>query len=342
MKPLRVVSLFAGAGGLEIALCQTLPVEAIISTDSNATFLRTTQVNMPSHFPNVRHSAIAADVRTLQGKDFLDRLGGQCDLVMGGPPCDDFTKYGRRLGLAGDKGPLIFEFARLILEIKPSVFLFENVPNILRAAAKGYGDMQTILEQGGYKLAWKKLRADHFGAPTVRERIFLWGISSKKDHLPSFPEPTHAPSTDSNLLSTIAELKKCVTVGEVLGSLPDTDSPEANNILNHVPRRHRPGTIEGFKNIPPGGFERGSYRYRAPWSGPCWSLTAGLDDSTKAHLHPCHHREMTVREYARIHGFPDTWHFAGTNENGTKQVANSVPIALGQAVISRLYSCFIV
>jgi DNA (cytosine-5)-methyltransferase 1 len=83
---------------------------------------------------------------------------------------------------------------------------------------------------------------------------------------------------------------------------------------------------------------RKSFRYRAPWSGLIQSLTAGRDDSTKAYLHPLYHREMTVREYARLHMFPDSWVFAGTANNGIKQVANSVPLPLGEAVIAAAVS----
>jgi DNA (cytosine-5)-methyltransferase 1 len=339
VRPLRVVSLFAGAGGLEIALCNTLPVEAIVSSDSNATFLKTTEINLPNHFPKVKHTAIVSDARALTGKMLTEALGGPCDLVMGGPPCDDFTKYGRRRGLEGDKGPLIFEFSRLVTEIRPRAFLFENVPNILKVARNGFEQVITEIQDAGYICAWKLLKASDFGAPTLRERVFLLG-ASEVHASPPFPDPTHGSGDKEDLFATGNSLKPLATVCSVLQSLPPVEARDTCKILNHTPRKHREATIHGFTSIAQGGFERGSYRYRAPWDGLCWSLTAGLDDSTKAHLHPLLHREMTVREYARIHGFPDSWHFQGTNENGTKQVANSVPVPLGEAVLMSLSSCF--
>ena len=106
-RKVRIVSLFAGAGGLEIAACRTGLVESIVSTDSNATFLSTVEKNMPTHFPEVRHSSIVADVRKLKGANLREMLGCQPDIVMGGPPCDDYTQFGKRRGFSGEKGPLI-------------------------------------------------------------------------------------------------------------------------------------------------------------------------------------------------------------------------------------------
>lgn len=76
-----------------------------------------------------------------------------------------------------------------------------------------------------------------------------------------------------------------------------------------------------------------SFRYRAPWEGLCRSITAGTDNSTKPYVHPLHHREISVREYARIHGFPDSWDFKGTRCNGLKGIANAVPVQLVKPVI---------
>ena len=130
-----------------------------------------------------------------------------------------------------------------------------------------------------------------------------------------------------------SDLLPYVSVGDVLKDLPDNCEPTALNFNNHTARIHRPSTIEHFKTIPQGIQVKKSYRYRAPWDGPSHSLTAGMDSSTKSYIHPIYHREMSVREYARIHGFPDTWIFSGTRSNGLKQVANAVPVLLAESVL---------
>jgi DNA (cytosine-5)-methyltransferase 1 len=336
--PLRVVSLFAGAGGLEIALCNTLPVEAIVSSDSNPVFLKTTEVNLPIHFPKVRHTAIVSDARSLTGKMLIEALGGPCDLVMGGPPCDDFTKYGRRRGLEGDKGPLIFEFSRIVAEIRPRAFLFENVPNILKVARRGFEQMIADLQAAGYNSSWKLLKACDYGVPTIRERVFLAGTLD--NGVFAFPEPTHGKCKDQCTLFDANSLKSYILVSDVLHDVPAPYSKGSERFSNHQTRQHSEQTIAKLALVAQGKWVRGSYRYRSPWNGLCSSLTAGEDHATKSHIHPLHDREMSVREYARIHMFPDSWIFQGNHHNGIKQVANAVPIPLGIAVMRSLGMTF--
>jgi DNA (cytosine-5)-methyltransferase 1 len=332
---LRIVSLFAGAGGLDLAACQTGLVSELVSNDSNPVFLSTTGVNVTKHFPHVRHAVKCADARALTGADLCAIASGRIDVVMGGPPCDDFTTFGRKRGASGPKAPLVFEFSRLVRELEPTGFLFENVPNLLRSSRQLFDELLRDLSASGYEVAWRVIRASDFGAPTLRERLFVLGI--RGSHMaPRFPTATHFdPSGDQRLLPGI-DLRPCLTVREALRGLPDVGPEDQTGFSNHTGRTHRLQTIEHIKTVPRGVAVRQSYRYRAPWDGLCRSLTAGLDDSTKSYIHPEFHREMSVREYARIHGFPDSWKFSGTHHNGIKQVANAVPVALGRAVVTSL------
>ena len=341
---LRIVSLFAGAGGLDIAACSSGRVISLVSTDSHSIFLSTTERNIPRHFPSVKHRSIGSDARDLKGSELLEAAGGSVDLVIGGPPCDDFTKTGLRRGFDGAKGPLIYEFVRLVDELKPRFFVFENVPNLAVQFADEFSHFTAYFKEAGYQVRWEILSANDYGAPTMRKRIFMVGASSQADiDSYRFPEPTHAPGRSfPTLFDESSELKPAVLVRDVLGDLPDriygSDAPSP--FLNHTGRFHRPETIEKMKRVPAGVDTRQSFRYRAPWDGLCRSLTAGLDESTKSYLHPAFHREMSVREYARIHCFPDTWFFEGTHHNGIKQVANSVPIPLGTAVMREVHRLF--
>ena len=148
----------------------------------------------------------------------------------------------------------------------------------------------------------------------------------------AFPTRTHGQTDDSDLFDSTSAMLPFFTVGEALAGLPDAKSPEAERYLNHTGRFHRPKTIEHMMTVPQGVAISKSYRYRPALSGLSRSLTAGVDHSTKSYLHPSYHREMSVREYARLHVFPDTWDFAGTHHNGIKQVANAVPIPLGRVL----------
>jgi DNA (cytosine-5)-methyltransferase 1 len=341
-KGLNIVSLFAGAGGLEIAACSTGCVQRVVSTDSNPVFLATTERNMPSHFPNVEHRALVADVRKLNARQLTDLLDESVDVVMGGPPCDDFTPTGLRRGMEGHNGPLINEFARLVHEIRPRFFLFENVPNLIRQFRNTFTNYLANWQEQGWHIQWKLLDACNYGAPTLRQRVFLVGTRNRAWlNGFSFPEATHGPKDEEPDLFG-RRSKPFVTVGDVLQGLPDVGTRDAESLglTNHLGRKHRPGTVEHIKTVPSGDYLKESFRYRAPWDGLCWSLIAGLDDSTKSHIHPVFHREMSVREYARIHCFPDSWFFCGTLNNGIKQVANSVPIPLGAAVWRQIHDLF--
>jgi DNA (cytosine-5)-methyltransferase 1 len=329
-----VVSLFTGAGGLDIAICRSAEVAELFSTDSNPIFLQTTIENMPKHFPNVRHTHCVCDVRELTGSMIRRRFANRPDLVIGGPPCDDFTRFGRRKGLGGDKGPLVFEFARIVAELRPRCFVFENVPTLPQMFDNAFRKLLACFRDAGYEPHYRTLAAWAYGAPTLRERVFVVGFKDTKTQSAwsGFPDPTHSRADATNDLFS-SSLPFTPTLRQVLDDLPDVEDPRAALFSNHQARLHRPATIEHLRQVPAGMEVARSFRYRPAMDGLCRSLTAGLDDSTKAYIHPLFHREMTVREYARIQGFPDSWAFAGTLNNGIKQVANAVPIPMGEVVL---------
>jgi DNA (cytosine-5)-methyltransferase 1 len=337
------VSLFCGAGGLEIGACRSGWVSDLFSTDSNETFLSTTINNIDTHFPDVNHTSLCCDSRELEGGLIHDQLKRSVDIVFGGPPCDDYTRFGRRRGVKGDKGPLIFDFLRIANETNTECFVFENVPNLNQQFKDVFSDFLDVANEYGFHCKSTLLEARNFGAPTQRKRIFVVGWKNEQKNeefqfpVPKFYHPSELPLSNSQE----AMEGPYVTVGEVLKDLPDVKTPEAESILNHVGRNHRPATIDHIKTVPQGKKIQKSFRYRAPWDGLTQSLTAGLDDSTKSQIHPIFHREMSVREYARIHQFPDTWEFSGTHHNGIKQVANAVPIGLSSAVIHEVIDCFL-
>jgi len=338
-KKLTTVSLFAGAGGLEIAACSTSLVGRLFSTDSNQVFLQTVIDNITTHFSGIKHSHLVIDARELTGSMIGEALGtNEIDLVMGGPPCDDFTTFGRKRGTTGEKAPLIMEFSRLISELRPKAFLFENVPNLTRQFNRFFVDFLDSFPKAYGTIKWEILSAMNYGAPTLRKRVFAVGFMGEKPRERfQFPTPIRgAANGQRSLFVNDTDLDPYTTVGDVLTDLPDVTDTRGGRHLNHTGRQHRKATVEHIKTVPQGVAVKKSYRYRAPWDGLCRSLTAGVDYSTKSYIHPIYHREMSVREYARIHGFPDSWLFNGNHHNGIKQVANAVPVLLGLAIINSI------
>jgi len=333
-KNLKIISLFSGAGGLEIGASETNLISDIFSTDRNEKFYTTISENMKSHYPKINHSGIVLDAKDLSGNLILKKSNFSPDIVMGGPPCDDFTTTGRRMGSKGDKGGLIFDFLRIVNELNAPCFVFENVPNLAKQFKLYFEEFLNQSKKYGYHTKWDILKASDFGAPTQRSRIFVVGYKKiNKFQNFEFPNPTHFAEEELTLFKKMNLDTRFNYVSDVLQDLPDINTLSSKKFLNHIGRKHRPETVEHLKTVPQGKSVKKSYRYRAPWHGLCRSLTAGLDDSTKAYIHPIYHREMSVREYARIHGFPDKWFFYGTLHNGVKQVANAVPIPLAKAVL---------
>jgi len=334
---LNIVSLFSGAGGFDIAACETGRVGNLFSTDSNPIFLDTLIRNLPKHYKDINHSSLVSDVQLISKEIIFSKLDlKKIDLLVGGPPCEDFSSNGRKKGSKGDKAPLIFEYSRLVNELSPSVFLFENVPNI-KAICKDFFQIFKDELLIKYNVHQQILSAAEFGSPTIRKRLFLVGYSKKINFVDfEFPKPTHGKLDKQINFFDKIEKKEFVTVGKVFEGLPDVKKDGSSTFHNHTGRSHKPETIDHMSKIKHGTVGNKSYRYKPHMSGLCHSLTAGMDNSTKSYIHPIYPREMSVREYARLHGFADSWIFSGTHHNGIKQVANSVPLPLGKAILKQL------
>jgi len=319
-----------------LALCETGRVANLFSTDAQEVFLSTATKNIGSHFPSLRHISIVCDARILTGNDIQKRIGKKIDVLVGGPPCDDFTIFGLRRGENGPKAMLIFEYSRLVRELRPQGFLFENVPNLTRMFLPLFERLLEELRAAGYSVEWRILRACDYGSPTMRERVIVIGIKNSDMRI-CFKPATHCKiEKQEELFSDEPPRCNFTLVRDVLAGMPDAGTLEQTGLYNHTGRTHRPQTIAHLRTVPQGVAIKQSYRYRAPWDSLCRSLTAGLDDSTKSYIHPWYDREMSVREYARLHGFPDSWIFMGTHHNGIKQVANAVPLPLGRAAVETL------
>lgn len=335
---LNCVSTFAGAGGLDLALCRTGCIRRLYSTDSNPVFLNTVVSNAPHHHREVEYFHQVARAEELNADAIKETLGTQqIDLIMGGPPCDDFTTFGRKAGFRGQKAPLVFEFARLVHTLQPRAFVFENVPNLASMAREGFEEFLNQLKVSGFQSQHAILPAWGFGAPTLRSRLFVIGFREDRDlsNFRGFPDRTHRKPVDTtDMFESL--LPPAQTVSEALKGLPDVGTLEGTGFHNHTGRNHRPETVEKMRAVEQGRSTSASFRYRPHLAGLSRSLTAGLDDSTKSYIHPVYPREMSVREYARLHGFPDSWIFSGTHHNGIKQVANAVPIKLGYAILARV------
>ena len=319
-RELSAVSLFAGGGGLTKGV-QLAGFNILFVSDINESCGETLRRNFPGAIVET------ADVKYLSGTGILTLNGkraGEISLMCAGPPCQAFTILGKRRSLDDPRGQLVFEYIRLITEVQPEAFLFENVKGIL-SVNKGR-DWQRLLQYfsatTGYKLYWKVLNAVDYGVPQFRERVFVVGLREWK--LPfAFPQATHADRDGLGLFHQ--GLLPYVTVRQAL--------QHVEGLANHEKRIHGPRVSERYKRTPSGGRDKTDHTDRLEWDEPAGTVLVGSSaGGGRPHIHPTEHRHITVREAARLQSFPDSYVFCRTSTAQYRQIGNAVPPVLARAV----------
>jgi len=264
---------------------------------------------------------------------------GEPSAVIAGPPCQGYSAAGART--IGDERNLLFlHVTRIAQELGARSVLIENVPGVRQVNGVRYKDRITnSLRRAGYA-AWDEpatLRASDFGVPQNRRRLFFVGITPELP-MPEVPAPSHRPPA-----SEVSPLPLTPTLAERLAGLPVLAAGEGAErlrtvdgkvVLNSTVMNHSDAVVKKITAIPPGG---GPISYRRLDPDLARTLVAG---HRALPVHPDQHRAITVREAARIQGFPDTYFFCGPRAWQPLQVANAVPPALARAVATQLLASF--
>jgi DNA (cytosine-5)-methyltransferase 1 len=280
------------------------------------------------------------DIRETKGRDLLNELGiDDLDLMSGGPPCQGFSKQKRGAHLAADeRNDLVREYARLLGEVRPKTFLFENV----QIFGQKRGSELIAFVEGAlpeYVIYKFFVSASNFGLAQRRSRFMMIGI--RKDVSAAVPV----------LQATL----RAVSVRDAIGDLPPPpeDYTEHRDYPNHIKCKITPLNEERFRHVPQGGgwpnipvhlrldchngvdTARGGWPDvygRLEWSGQAPTITAGFDSFTRGRYgHPEQHRSLTLREGARLQGFDDDFRFFGTRYDVRLQIGNAVPPPLAKA-----------
>jgi DNA (cytosine-5)-methyltransferase 1 len=323
-KAPSVIELFAGCGGISTGLLHA-GFNVRLAVDINAKAIDTLTYNH-GHTGTV---GLIADVRSLSGHDVCGAAGivERPDLVVGGPPCQPFSIIGKRAALSDERGDLVFEFVRLVGELLPEAFVFENVPN--RATIGGGSIADQLVgrfERIGYSVSTVILSAADFGVAQMRKRFFIIGM--RGGVAPRPPIPTHG---EKRLLGQLSYL----TCRQVLDDLPDVQTEAATEYWNHEGTLHSPAMIAAFKLLKPGQRDAKSHHDRLHPDRLAYTLRAGNGNFSP--LRPVHYRYdrvISVRESARIQGFPDTfvWPEGVSRLQQYRQVGNAVPPRLANAI----------
>lgn len=355
------IDLFSGAGGLSLGFEQAgFDIAAAVEIDP---------IHCATHEYNFPYStAICASVVNMTGEEIRRRanLGDtDVDVVFGGAPCQGFSMIGKR-ALDDPRNQLVFHYVRLVSELQPKYFVFENVRGLtLGKHAEFLSELISALEAAGYDVLspYQVLNAADYGVPQDRKRLFVIGARRGLD-VPDYPKPHD----------------QRVSVWEAIGDLPDADGFDELNAVDEVRAKwktkatyaqclrgleldakdfgysrefdsniltsslrteHTELSKQRFVATEHGKTEPISRFRKLPPDGLCNTLRAGTDSARGAFtsprpIHPFLPRVITVREAARLHSYPDWFRFHKTKWHGFRQIGNSVPPLLGRAVASEI------
>ena len=350
------IDLFCGAGGLSEGFRQAgfhvlagndidpYAAETFVSSHAEARFL-------------------PGQIEDIGAGDFLRASGlrkGELDCLIGGPPCQAFSVYNHQRGMHDRRSGLFQEYLRVVEGLMPKWVVMENVTGITSVGGgTAVGKILSGLAGLGYAVETRILRAEQYGVPQERRRIFFVG---NRLGLPTrWPEATHGPG-----------LERFVNVWDAIGDLPvlgNGEAPEgplsyraaplsrfqeylrgnATQVSNHAAPRLQPINLERMRHIPEGGSWRDipfhllpagmqrarrcdhTKRYgRLRKDGLASTILTKCDLHWGAYVHPEQDRTLTVREAARLQSFPDWFEFSGPRTEQYVQVGNAVPPLLAK------------
>jgi DNA (cytosine-5)-methyltransferase 1 len=311
------VSLFSGGGGLDLGL-SLAGFDFRYANDEVQYYCDTISYNFQNCVVE------AKDIRDLKGQEIKEIIkSNRISLIAGGPPCQSFSILGKRGSFSDLRGQLVFDYIRLINELEPESFVFENVPGLL--TLNGGEDWEKLYHhfqnETGYDIytSAPTLNAANYGVPQIRKRVFVVGF--RKPTKFTFPAPEYQDPLnllDQNLLSWIPAKFALENV---------------NGLYNHDIRIHGDRVRSRYEKIPQGGRDKVDHTDRIDPERPSGTVLVGSKaGGGRPHIHPYLPRHITVREAARLQSFPDWYKFLGTSTAQYRQIGNAVPPLLALAV----------
>lgn len=366
MSKLKVIDLFAGIGGLSYGFHNLdNSFEIIAANEIDKSIAQTYCYN----FPEVK--IYNQDIKDLSFKKIKEDLNvnSKIDIIIGGPPCQAYSTVGKRL-IDDPRGKLFQQYYRLLKEINPDFFLYENVKGLLTInKGKLFEEIIELFDSLGYRVNYKVLNALDYGVPQNRERIIIIGTKLNKKF--EFPVQTHY-SKDKSLIS---KQKLHLTLKDALSDLPllKTSQIEENyiceptndyqkkmrkNIKDNSVKEHfctknnqnlkkimeylpQGGTINDLPQElkPKSGF--GNTYSRLWWNKPSTTITRNFSTPSSSRcIHPLSPRPLTIREAARLQSFPDDFIFCGNNSSKKVQIGNAVPPILSEMLAKQIEKHF--
>lgn len=324
---MNVISLFSGCGGLDLGF-EKAGFAIPVANEFDKTIWKTFKVNHP------KTHLIEGDIRKIKKDDISQIFSGEVDGIIGGPPCQSWSEAGSLRGIEDARGQLFFDYIRILKEFQPKFFLAENVSGMLADRhSDAVKNILKMFEDAGYDVSLTLVNAKDYGVAEERKRVFYIGF--RKDLNIDFIFPKGSTEDDS----------KKITLRDIIWDLRDTAVPAGKN------NKHNPDAINNNEYFT-GSFSpifMSRNRVKS-WDEQAFTVQAS---GRQCQLHPqapkmikvatndCRfveekrhlYRRMTIREVARVQGFPDDFKFIYDNTNNAyKMIGNAVPVNLAYEI----------
>ncbi|MFI3303480.1 MAG: DNA cytosine methyltransferase [Rikenellaceae bacterium] len=325
---MNIVSLFTGAGGLDLGFHKA-GFRTVVANEYDKKICPTFRAN----FPDIE--LIEKDIRQVDSSEFPDNLCG----IIGGPPCQSWSEAGSLKGVGDKRGQLFYEYIRIIRDKQPLFFVAENVSGMMAMRHRdAVNEFMRMFDEAGYNVSREMLNANDYGVAEDRDRVFYVGFRKDLNVTKfDFPKPLdHKPV----LKESIWDLKD--------SAIPALENNTTNG--NSCVVQNHEYFVGSYSPI---FMSRNRVR---SWDKPAFTVQAS---GRQCQLHPqaptmeklepnVHrfvlgkehlYRRMSVREVARIQGFPDEYKFIYDKvDYGYKMIGNAVPIELAYAIANQIKS----
>lgn len=364
----RVAELYAGTGRSVAPFRQWSQSEIVLLADCNQLAADTYLLNHPGA------PYFVEDLSRISAVRLIELAGGKIDVLLGCPPCQGFSDNGKRQS-RDSRNRHLTNFARLAKELKPLAIGMENVP--LAAGANAYRKFVQDLSASGYKWTSGILNAALYGSCQSRQRLIYIGIHESVGVAPVLPQPSHGGcgkyfNYNSQTLSTLDDSPNAIlgvspgtfqvrgllaykqqafgkkpipTVGDVLAGLPRLGTKRAEAI-NHKQWDHTARQLRRMSAVKEGGQPSCSRRYysqsygRLHRRGLAKTITTAFPNAGSGRFwHPVSNRSLSLREAARIQGFPDSFEFKEPLSKAAFLVGNALDASLARVVYNVIRSC---
>ena len=345
-SPIRVLDLFAGAGGFTQGLHESnAPFQTVQAVEMDIAAAATFSINFPSA------SVFAGSIQ-----DWLatGEIPAGVDVIIGGPPCQGFSTLGKQ-DVEDERNSLWMQYVETIRRVRPKIFVVENVAAFAKSPqfAQFQATLATDPALADYSTEWRILNSADYGAPQARKRAVM--IGHRRDvATPRWPERTHKekPKTVEHAFAGVPHSVSSTSLEERTFEFAGTklSGPYSGRDL-HVGRDYTELSMRRFAAIPENGnrFDlpdellapcwrkhksgSGDVMGRLRWNQPSVTIRTEFFKPEKGrYLHPVADRAITHHEAALLQGFPSNFRFAGSRTAIARQIGNAVPIQLGKAI----------